>query len=217
MLAPGGSFSVDDSVGLALKALVAVGALLLLRALAAALEAALVALGQPRALELGAAPDAGRRARSVAALAEDPEGTGAVVRVVETATVILAGLLSATAGALVFPDRSPFVAALLLVLITGLASLLLSAVGRGLGAAHGEAVALALAVPARGPAGRAAAGGPADGRHLRRAGPLHAAAAAAGRDGAGPGRVRPRPRAGGLHQRAHPRASSSSATRWPAT
>jgi CBS domain containing-hemolysin-like protein len=150
MLPPGGSLSVDDSVGLALKALVAVGALLLLRALAAALEAALVALGQPRALELGAAPEARRRARSVAALAQDPEGTGAVVRVVETATVILAGLLSATAGALVFPDRSPFVAALLLVLITGLASLLLAAVGRGLGAAHGEAVALALAVPARG-------------------------------------------------------------------
>ena len=78
-----------------------------------------------------------------------PEGTGAAVRVVETATVVLAGLLSATAGALVFPDRSWFVAALLLVLITGLFSLLLSAVGRGLGAAHGEAVALALAMPAR--------------------------------------------------------------------
>jgi CBS domain containing-hemolysin-like protein len=140
---------VNSSVGLALEALAAVGALLLLRALAAALEAALVALGQPRALELGGAPGAPRRARCVAALAEDREGTGAMVRVVETATVVLAGLLSATAGALVFPDRSPFMAALLLVLITGLLSLLLSAVGRGLGAAQGEAVALALAVPAR--------------------------------------------------------------------
>ena len=141
---------MDDSVGLALKALAAVGALLLLRALAAALEAALVALGQPRALELGAAPQARRRARSVAALAQDPEGTGAMVRVVETATLVLAGLLSATAGTLVFPDRSWFVAGLLLVVITGLLSVLLAAVGRGLGAAHGEAVALALAVPARG-------------------------------------------------------------------
>ncbi len=140
---------MNGSVGLALQALAAVGALLLLRALAAALEAALVALGQPRAVELGAAPEARRRARCVAALAEDPEGTGAMVRVVETATVVLAGLLSATAGALVFPDRSPFVAALLLVLITGMVSLLLAAVGRGLGAAHGEVVALALAVPAR--------------------------------------------------------------------
>ena len=140
---------MNPSVGLALQALAAVGALLLLRALAAALEAALVALGQPRALELGAAPEAPRRARCVAALAEDPEGTGAMVRVVETATVVLAGLLSGTAGALVFPDRSPFVAALLLVLITGVLSLLLAAVGRGLGAAHGEVVALALAVPAR--------------------------------------------------------------------
>jgi CBS domain containing-hemolysin-like protein len=109
-----------------------------------------VALGQPRALELGAAPEAGRRARNLAALAQDPEGTGAMVRVVETATVVLAGLLSATAGALVFPDRSPFVAALLLVIVTGFVSVLLAAVGRGLGAAHGEAVALALSVPARG-------------------------------------------------------------------
>jgi CBS domain containing-hemolysin-like protein len=140
---------VQGSLRLALEALAAVGALLVLRALAAALEAALVALGRPRALELGGAAGAGRRARSVAALAQDPEGSGAVVRVVETATVVLAGLLSATAGALVFPEHSPFVAALLLVIITGLASLLLSAVGRGLGAAHGEAVALALAVPAR--------------------------------------------------------------------
>jgi CBS domain containing-hemolysin-like protein len=150
MLARGGELQVDASVGLALKALAAVAALLLLRALAAALEAALVALGQPRALELGSAPEARRRARSLAALAQDPEGTGAVVRVVETATVMLASLLSATAGALVFPDHSPFVAALLLVLITGVLALLLAAVGRGLGAAHGEAVALALAVPARG-------------------------------------------------------------------
>ncbi len=140
---------MEPSFRLALEALAAVGALLVLRALAAALEAALVALGRPRALELGGAADAGRRARSLAALAQDPEGSGAVVRVVETATVVLAGLLSATAGALVFPEHSPFVAALLLVIITGLASLLLSAVGRGLGAAHGEAVALALAVPAR--------------------------------------------------------------------
>jgi CBS domain containing-hemolysin-like protein len=141
---------VGDPVRLALDALAAVGGLLVLRALAAALEAALVALGQPRALELGAAPEARRRARSLAALARDPEGTATVVRVVETVALVLAGLLSATAGALVFPDRSPFAAALLLVLVTGLISLLLSALGRGLGAAHGEPVALWLALPARG-------------------------------------------------------------------
>ena len=40
-----------------------------------ALEAALTALGHPRAQELGAAPGAGRRARCVAALSADPEGT----------------------------------------------------------------------------------------------------------------------------------------------
>ncbi len=135
---------------LAGKLLALVLGLLLLRALAAALEAALTALGHPRAQELGAAPGAGRRARCVAALSADPEGTGATIRVVETATVILAGLLSGTAGALVLPGEAPFVAGLSLALAAGFVAFTASAMGRGLGARHGEAVALALSVPVRG-------------------------------------------------------------------
>jgi len=141
---------MEPRLRLALEALAAVLALLLLRALAAAAEAALVAVGQPRALELGAAPGAGRRERFLAALARDPEGTGATIRVVETLTVLLAGLMSGTAGVLLFPDRAAFVAGLLATVLAATASLLLAAVGRGVGAAHGEPVALWLAVPVRG-------------------------------------------------------------------
>lgn len=133
----------------ALEALAAVLALLALRALAAAAEAALVAVGQPRALELGARPGAGRRASCLAALARDPEGTGATIRAVETLTVLLAGLMSGTAGVILFPDRAAFVAGLLATLLAAAASLLFAAVGRGLGAAHGEPIGLALAVPLR--------------------------------------------------------------------
>jgi len=141
---------MDPQLWHALEALAAVLALLLLRALAAAAEAALVAVGQPRALELGAPPGAGRRAQCLAALARDPEGTGATIRVVETLTVLLAGLMSGTAGVILFPHRAAFVAGLLATLLAGAASLLMAAVGRGVGAAHGEPVALLLAVPVRG-------------------------------------------------------------------
>ncbi|MBK9518317.1 MAG: HlyC/CorC family transporter [Anaeromyxobacter sp.] len=141
---------MDPQVTKALQALGAVLLLVVLRALAAAVEAALVATGQPRALALGAPPGATRRARCLAALARDPEGTGATIRVVETSTVLLAGLMSGTAGVLLFPDRAAFAAGLLAALLGAALSLLLAAVGRGLGAAHGEAVALALAVPVRG-------------------------------------------------------------------
>ncbi len=140
---------MDPQVRLALEALGAVLVLVVLRALAAAAEAALVATGQPRALELGNQPGASRRARFLAALARDPEGTGATIRVVETSTVLLAGLMSGTAGVILFPERAAFAAGLLAALLAAALSLLLAAVGRGVGAAHGEAVALALAVPVR--------------------------------------------------------------------
>jgi CBS domain containing-hemolysin-like protein len=64
--------------------------------------------------------------------------------------VVLAGLMAAVAGSEVFPERGAFAAGLLLACIAAAASLLLSAVGRGLGAVHPQAVALALAVPVRG-------------------------------------------------------------------
>lgn len=141
---------MDPQLRQALVALAAVLALLLLRALSAAAEAALVAVGRPRALELGEAPGARRRERCLAALARDPEGTGATIRVVETLTTVLAGLMSATAGVILFPERAAFVAGLLAALLATATSLLLAAVGRGLGAAHGEGVGLFLSVPVRG-------------------------------------------------------------------
>jgi putative hemolysin len=140
---------MDGGLPVALRALAAVLVLLVLRAMAAAAEAALVAVGQPRARQLGETPGAGRRARCLAALARDAEGTGATVHALETATVVLAGLLSGTAGAVLFPESAPFTAGLLAALLAGALSLLLAAVGRGVGAAHGEPVALGLAVPVR--------------------------------------------------------------------
>ena len=86
----------------------------------------------------------------MAALARDAEGTGATIRAVETVTVVLVGLLAAVAGAELFPDRSAYAAGLLVAFGAAAASLFLSAVGRGLGAAHPEGTALALAVPVRG-------------------------------------------------------------------
>jgi putative hemolysin len=141
---------VDGATRLAMVELGAVGVLVLLRAITAAAEASLVAVGQPRALELGGAPGASRRARCLAALARDPEGTGATVRVMETSTITLAGLLAGAAGAQLFPESAPFTAGLVAAALAAASSLLLAAVGRGVGAAHGEPVALALAAPGRG-------------------------------------------------------------------
>jgi Mg2+/Co2+ transporter CorC len=58
--------------------------------------------------------------------------------------------MSGAAGVFLFPTRATFVAGLLATLLAGACSLLLAAVGRGLGAAHGEPVALFLALPVRG-------------------------------------------------------------------
>ena len=62
---------MDGSARLAFQELGAVGVLVLLRAVTAAAEASLVAVGQPRALELGEVAGAGRRARCLAALARE--------------------------------------------------------------------------------------------------------------------------------------------------
>ena len=55
-------------------------ALLLVRALVAALESAVVAVGLPRAQALAAAAGAPRRARALAALVASREATGAPAR-----------------------------------------------------------------------------------------------------------------------------------------
>ena len=134
---------------LELAAVVAVlAALALVRALTAALEAALVAVGVPRARELGAAPDAAPGARALAALAADPEATAFTVRFTSALAVLsMGGLAGATAMALA--PTAPAVVGIAAGVVAGLFLVPAGTLGRGLGAAHGEAVALALARPFR--------------------------------------------------------------------
>ncbi len=122
--------------------------LLVLRAVAAALEAALVAVGLPRAQELAAPADAPLRARALADLFEDPERTAFTGRAVVTLATVFAGFVSGVLAAALVPGM-PWLAGSGGALAAVLVSLVLAAVGRGLGARHGEAVALALAVPFR--------------------------------------------------------------------
>ncbi len=124
-------------------------ALLLVRALVAALESAVVAVGLPRAQALAAAAGAPRRARALAALVASREATGALVRVTDTLTAFAAGLAAAIVGVRTLP-ASPGLGAALALLAAAFVSLLLGAAGRALGAAHGEPIALALAIPGRG-------------------------------------------------------------------
>jgi CBS domain containing-hemolysin-like protein len=135
-------------LGLAIALGASVLALLVLRGLVAALEASLVAVGLPRAQERAASPGAGRASRALEALLSDPEATAFTLRIVGTGSVLLAGLLCGFLGAELAPGR-PWSAGALVALVAGLVSLPAAATGRGLGAAHGEPVALALAVPFR--------------------------------------------------------------------
>ena len=125
-------------------------ALLVLRALAAALEAALVAVGLPRAQELAREPGATRRARALEALLSSREGAEAARAILETLAAMGAALLGALAAWRALPGWQGGVAAALAVALAALLSLALSAGARALAARRGEAVALALALPARG-------------------------------------------------------------------
>ncbi|HET8540988.1 MAG TPA: hemolysin family protein [Anaeromyxobacter sp.] len=127
---------------LALAALAA--ALLVVRAVGAAFEAALVAVGSPRAQDLARPPDARARARALADLYDDPERTAFTGRALVTLATVFAGFLAGALGASLLP-RAPWVGGSAGALAAALVSLPLAALGRGLGARHGEAVALALA------------------------------------------------------------------------
>jgi CBS domain containing-hemolysin-like protein len=126
----------------------AAATLLVVRAVAAALEAALVSVGVPRAQALGAEPGAGRRARALAALSREPEPTAFTLRAVVTFSTVFAGLLAGAAGHFAL-TVAPWAAGSIAAALAALTSLPLAAFGRGLGAAHGEGVALALAPPFR--------------------------------------------------------------------
>jgi putative hemolysin len=117
-------------------------ALLAARAVVAALEAALVAVGQPRAQALLAeAPS--RRTRALAALTAAREDTAGLVRLLDTACALGAGLAAGALGARL--EAAPAAGAALGVLVAVGASLALSSAGRALGSRHGEEVALTLA------------------------------------------------------------------------
>jgi magnesium and cobalt exporter, CNNM family len=139
--------SGDPAEILALAA-AAIG-LLALRAVGAAYEAAAVAVGLPRAQELAAAPGAGPRARALAALFEDPEATAFTGRAMVTLSTVFAALLAGFAGARIAPG-APWLSGAAGALLASVVSLVLAGWARGIGARHGEAVAVALAVPFRG-------------------------------------------------------------------
>jgi putative hemolysin len=117
------------------------------RAVVAALEAALVAVGLPRSQALSAEGGAPRRARALAALLGDREATASLLRALDSVAALAAGLLAGAAAAEV-GSGAP-VAAVGGVLLAGFLSLALSSAGRALGARHGEPIALSLARPAR--------------------------------------------------------------------
>lgn len=128
-------------------------ALLLLRALAAALEAALVAVGLPRARALAAESGAGRRARALRALLEGREDAEAARGALESLAAMGAAVLAALAAWRALPGWTGWtggLAAGLAVVACAFLSLALSGAGREAGARRGEAVGLALALPARG-------------------------------------------------------------------
>jgi CBS domain containing-hemolysin-like protein len=133
--------------GVALLAAAAL-ALLLVRAVAAALESSLVAVGLPRAQELAAKAEAGSRARALAVLIEDIESTAFTARALATFSTVLAGFFAGFAGAVLAPGGR-WLGGLAGAVVASLVSLPLAAAARGVGAAHGEAIALALAIPFR--------------------------------------------------------------------
>ncbi|ABS28130.1 hemolysin family protein [Anaeromyxobacter sp. Fw109-5] len=139
---------MDPSIRHFLVLAASAAALLAVRALVAALEAALVAVGTPRAQELAADPSAGPQARALASLLAEPEITAFTLRATVTFATVFAGVLAAAAGAAIAPG-SPWLAGVGIAAGAVLLSLPLAAGARGLGAAHGETVALALAPPFR--------------------------------------------------------------------
>src|SRR6266498_3094182 len=78
-------------------------ALLGLRAIAAALESSLVAVGLPRAQELAAEGGSERRARALVSLLDDHEATAFTGRALATVATLLAGFVAGFAGAALAP------------------------------------------------------------------------------------------------------------------
>jgi CBS domain containing-hemolysin-like protein len=118
------------------------------RAIAAALESSLVAVGYPRAQELASSPGAGRRTRALEALFLDLEATAFTGRALAAIATVLAGFLAGYVGAVLAPSARWW-GGLAAALVAALLSLPLASAARGVGATFGEPVALALAIPFR--------------------------------------------------------------------
>jgi CBS domain containing-hemolysin-like protein len=123
--------------------------LLVLRALAAAYEAALAAVGSPRAEALAAEPGAGLRARSLGQMVAQPERTAAGLRLFVALASVGAGGLTALA-ALAAPPPWNVPQAVIAMVAAALLTVALASGARRIGARHGEPVALALAPAVRG-------------------------------------------------------------------
>jgi putative hemolysin len=123
---------------------VAAVALVVLRATAAAFEAAQTALGVPRAEALAADPEAGHRARSLGRLVARPEATAAAMRLLVAIASLSAGACIAAAAAALpsGPSAMPVAGA---VVLGACLTVALASAGRRIGAAHPEPVALVLA------------------------------------------------------------------------
>jgi len=135
---------MDALSGSAPELAIAAVALVTLRATAAAFEAALTALGVPRAEALAANPEAGMRARTLGRLVARPESTAAAMRLFVALVSLSAGaFLAATAAAL---RTGPLGISMIGVLVLGaLLTVGLASAGRRIGASHPEPVALGLA------------------------------------------------------------------------
>ena len=139
---------MEDPLGLALELAAAAVLLVTLRALGAAFEAALTALGVPRAEELSADPEAGLRARALGRLVSHPESTASALRLFVAVTSLSAGALFAAAAAELPAGANAFSMAGA-VLLGALLTVGLASAGRRAGATRPERVALLLAPPVR--------------------------------------------------------------------
>src|SRR5512139_128391 len=97
---------MEGSTPLALGLAAGAFALLCVRGVCAALEAALVAVGLPRAQALGEATDASPSARALGKLFDDPEASAFSLRALVTLASVFAGFLAGAVGALLAPARA---------------------------------------------------------------------------------------------------------------
>jgi len=135
---------MEDSLGQALPLAAAAVLLVSLRALGAAFEAALTALGVPRAEALAAEPDAGTRASALGKVVARPESAAAAMRLFVALCSLSAGALFA-ASAAQLPAGANALPMAGAVLIGALLTVGLASAGRRAGASRPEQVALVLA------------------------------------------------------------------------